>query len=410
MLPLPTELLIKIFKHCEEYDEPNDPNAEHMALPIYLEYPEDDRNYLTWLRVAQSSKQDICNIRLVCKQLHETSLGSFALILGDRIFRLTKAGLRDLKEIANAECLVPWIKTSTFGSADLIEYEWCGGLEARIALAEYDGTMHRELSLIDQAWKNHEYLSKSAIKRGLEGSLRKLPKLRSLRMVINDEPSYLHGWLTPDQREYMMAKFKPGTDFWSLSDASFTPDCCYGPRGLSTAYNVLQALRKIGREIQDLRLPTMNDPCYPGKLLPKTLRWVLPETLCTLHMSFDWFNFECYNRATFNYTDHSGSFLSALENIHILENLALCLAGCIVCEVEQTTQLFQAIRKTSKLRRLDLKGRWIILPTDLITFAEQHALTLRYLVLEYCGLEGTFLSTIHSLAAITRDHLQYLRM
>ena len=207
-----------------------------------------------------------------------------------------------------------------------------------------------------------------------------------------------------------MANFKPGTDFWSLSDASFTPDCCYGPRGLSTAYNVLQALRKIGREIQDLRFPTMNDPCYPGKLLPKTLRWVLPETLCTLHMSFDWFNFECYNRATFNYTDHSGSFLSALENIHIHENLALCLAGCIVCEVEQTTQLFQAIRKTSKLRRLDLKGRWIILPTDLIIFAEQHALILRHLVLEYCCLEGTFLSTIHSLAAITRDHLQYLRM
>lgn len=189
--------------------------------------------------------------------------------------------MRNLREISVVDVLSPWINTLTFGSADVTDQDY--GLEARIEMAEHDEDIHQNLLSIGQSWQDYSQLSVAAVKQRLNASLERFPQLRNLRMVLNDEPSYLHGWLTQDQREYIMANFKPGSPFWELSDSWFRPEFFYDSLGLDTAYYVLQALRKIGHHVQDLQLSSFDDFCT--KVTPDTLHWLLPDTLYSLRMS-----------------------------------------------------------------------------------------------------------------------------
>jgi hypothetical protein len=67
----------------------------------------------------KAAKEDICNIRSVCKDLRDAAAENFVVVLQDRRFRLTRGGLLDLEAICNDVEFAPRIKTLTFGTAQI---------------------------------------------------------------------------------------------------------------------------------------------------------------------------------------------------------------------------------------------------------------------------------------------------
>jgi hypothetical protein len=124
LLDLPAELLIQIVKGCVEYDRPhssaNDSKNDYREFQASkTEYQPNDTRRIIWFTISQPVKKDICNSRLVCRELRNAAYDSFSLILGDRRFRMSETGFADLKAMGAISALTRWIKTLTFGCAQL---------------------------------------------------------------------------------------------------------------------------------------------------------------------------------------------------------------------------------------------------------------------------------------------------
>lgn len=122
-IPLATtiaKIVIEIVKDCVEYDMPFDDDAGYEGQPpktAFYELVSVDRR--TWATISSVVKKNISNILLVYKDLRDAAFESFGTILGDRRFRITNIGLADLEDIGSNQALAPWIKTLTFGTAQL---------------------------------------------------------------------------------------------------------------------------------------------------------------------------------------------------------------------------------------------------------------------------------------------------
>lgn len=280
-LPFPPELLFRIFEYCEEYERPNNPNPQYITTSEQASNDPFPRGGQTWISIKTSSAQDICNFRLVCKQFRDASLGSFALTLADRRFRLTKIGLQDLHGIAACQALSPYIKTLTFGSANVIQAK---DVRIRNTLGRVRGdkVMYQHLSDIQHALAGYQHLTDRAIKNDLRDVLKAFPKLASLRVDAYDRPNYLGGWLTPVQKQYIEDNFKPGTSFWRLTQGTFTPRSLYESSHWNPACSVLKVMSGIGVHVQQLRI---SDSVGSR---PEALCCLLPESLLTLHLTVDW--------------------------------------------------------------------------------------------------------------------------
>lgn len=258
-LPFPPGLLFQISKCCEEIESPDGPYPQSITTPGHASDSPTFYGRLTWLKIKSSSIRDVCNIRLVCKQFRDASLASFASILGERRFRLTKIGLQDLQGIAACSGLAPYFKTLTFGSADVAKADtirkW-GDLSILSVLSRVKGdeVICRNFSDIHHALIGCHHLAERAIRNGLRDALNAFPKLAILRVDVYDRPSYLGGWLTAEQRQSIDDNFKPGTSFWRLTNGRFTPQNLYGDSDMEAACSVVRVLDKIGVRVQDLRL------------------------------------------------------------------------------------------------------------------------------------------------------------
>jgi hypothetical protein len=204
-LPLPMEVVIKIVQHCEEYDWLDDPEAMFMGEqdnPHW--YTGDNENRGTWKTATKSTKQDIRNVRLVCRQLKTGSLESFGAILGERIFRLTKIDLEDLFDIGKTAELLPWIKTLTFGTAQL-----CQGVHDSVNFTTLQEHVDEHcqsaqpFGTIEEAHtKCVAYEQSREPERDLTRVLPAFRNLENLRVVVVDKPDHHGGWLTPEQKEF----------------------------------------------------------------------------------------------------------------------------------------------------------------------------------------------------------------
>ncbi|KAH7390780.1 hypothetical protein DE146DRAFT_766851 [Phaeosphaeria sp. MPI-PUGE-AT-0046c] len=383
-LPLPCELLFEVFGYLEEYQPPERGQKAHLY------------GHLTWLRVAKSAKEDICNVRSVCKSFRETSVSSFAMILGDRYFRLTSTGLQDLQGIAAVEGLAPWIKALTFGSADVAPYT--PSLYQSTSLERLDEATHKQLSSIDKAWKEYRQLSPEALECGLRDALKVFPELRSLRIVVNDRPDYLEGWLNPAQKRYTFDNFDKGTLYWDFDG----PEDFYRSRGWDAAHNVLRAANEAGICVQYVRFDIPSNVQYSH---PEKIRYLLPSTLHTLCMPVDDHSLGWEGSSLGWESDER--FFKALENMDKLCDLTLH-GQMLYIDPLWGGHLFHALRNTSTLRRLDLNGKWTLSQTNLTDFVEQHASSLQHLLFEGVWIHGDWLSTLHALAHLTHGHLKYL--
>jgi hypothetical protein len=199
-LPLPLELVTHIIKRCAEYDITEDPNDRY---GYFLAYKNADDRYeqhqVSWTNAPASVKQDICNVRLMCKQFRSASSESFDTMLGDRRFRLTETGIQDLQDISRVKELVPWIKTLTFGTAQLSQRGGECFLDPRYV--EKFPEIAEEAEALQSAWSEHMARQQSVdYKSALAQILVAFQNLKSARIVVVDKAECPGGWLTPGLR------------------------------------------------------------------------------------------------------------------------------------------------------------------------------------------------------------------
>jgi hypothetical protein len=139
------------------------------------------------------SRQDLCNFRLVCRKLHDSSVQSLGRLLGGGVFCITKVGLDDLQAIASLTALGPHIKTLTFGYARFddpnrtphSEFE---GSFARTWRSLPDTHRDRLLSAYTEAyqWSYHNNASQHI--RLLSRVFKCFPNLHDIRLHPSDSP------------------------------------------------------------------------------------------------------------------------------------------------------------------------------------------------------------------------------
>jgi hypothetical protein len=194
LLDLPAELLIQIVKGCVEYDLPynsaNDSKNDYREFQASkTDYQPNDAKRTAWLTISRPVKKDICNSRLVCRELRNAAYDSFGLILGDRRFRMSEIGFADLKAIGALSALTPWIKTLTFGCAQLQKHRepqcYKKYLLESWDKSESQAEVDNRVADIEKAWqsfKEFSALDSSVLTR----LLTRFPKLENVRISLTD--------------------------------------------------------------------------------------------------------------------------------------------------------------------------------------------------------------------------------
>jgi hypothetical protein len=215
----------------------------------------------------------------------------------------------------------------------------------------------------------------------LPKALKAFRNVENVRIITSDNAKYLGGWLTPKQRKVVDSGkslyYDAGMFYQSTSDAPAT---------------ILKIFDTVGISIKDLRLH------YGG--FPWT--HVLPESLRVLRIT------QHFKEFAWEFADDAQPLLDALDSMKGLEELDITLAVNFTqmhrtdydSDLEFLAQdLFKAMEK---------KPNWMFDQASLCDFVRKHASTLRCLIIWRCVLNGNWLQTLHDLAEITREKLEYL--
>jgi hypothetical protein len=194
---IPLEILVNIMEGCLEYD-----HTKHATRRDYVNYASTRREYdepmdearMTRPIISEAAKEDICNLRLVCKDFQSAARESFVAVLQDRRFCLTEGGMADLGAICTDSELAPRIKALTFGSAHI------AGDRYRPAVHEY---INHDLSSIkDVRERSRRKMLAGTIERAYQDgrefnadiplvrTLKGFTNLEAIRVVVVDRPRY----------------------------------------------------------------------------------------------------------------------------------------------------------------------------------------------------------------------------
>lgn len=426
-IPLPMELVIEIIKSFEDRDMSDDPAAEHQELGAR----EAAKDSVPWLTASKSMKEDIINIRLVCKQFRDAAYESFARILSDRIFRWTRVGLGDLKGIAAQDNLTSWVRTITFGCA---QFGFSSRAEHKLYLCLSASTIQRlyaeELMLSIDKEYNTESRRKAVWLDDTTCAVRKLaavfkafPRLQNVRIVAHDRPVYLGGWLSQEEAQTVSSQYEAHSPTARSTHLMYDADrsqtnrtrLLYWSDRRRVAPCLFQAFKDAETSLKDLQV---SDALHLSvghgfafiSLLP-TLR-----TLC-ITVRKECFKSEGSHNVKENSVDTQTSFLNVLASLTNLEIISLSL-GAYILHFEYETKyeymskaVFEALQRPERplnLRRVELTGTWAIQAKDLSVFVEKHAASLQSLILHSCTLHGPLLRTLQCIASITRQTLKFI--
>lgn len=412
---IPMERLIMIVQRCAQHDWPEGPHANHIESSHNAqEYKIDDKNHAPWVTATDAAIEDICKIRLVCKVMRAASYQSFGTIIGCCRFRFTESGLGDLKVISKDLVLAPCVKTLTFASTDFTEWKCrVPQSEAHEHITCGDGTLaHREAADTDKFVKEFKALPMSTVERELNDTLRAFDGLENVRIAAPhpDLGDVSIVWIKPDGELYTAMKNDGealGEQIVWLDDTriDLNDQKEYITEGFEVANTVLTVLRKAGIHVQDFRVcSTFELSSFQRSLLPgalHTLRLTVRDTDCRT----------------------ASPLMVALASMTNLENFALVLHRLDPSEPvfepssdypqdlsweRETKAVFRAVENTQKLRCVALEGEWAYTQASLLAFVEQHASSLRCLILYGRILNAYWIPTLHGIADLTNDSLDFL--
>jgi hypothetical protein len=243
-LPLPLELVVFIVKCCAEYDS-EDPETRYVYFKGGREVVGCEDYQATWTIAPYSTKEDVCSIHLVCKQFRTASIESFGTLLGDRRFRITETDLWDLRDIKAVKELVPWIKTLTFGTAELFD----NTVEDYLAPGDLPGDPipAGQIEVLKSAFNGYLVHHRSVDhKKALSEVLVAFQNIEDARIDVVDKSHYLLGFLDAEQR---------------LKSREY---------GQEIAAEVLEAIAEAGLTLKGLRTslqtPIGPHPCHSSQV------------------------------------------------------------------------------------------------------------------------------------------------
>jgi hypothetical protein len=386
------ELVTKIVKHCEEYDWPWDPKGMYMQAQNAINgcYEHHKRDSVLWATARECTPQDICSVRLVCKQFKIASLESFGAILGHRRFRLTKIGLQDLHNISEITELVPWIKTLTFGTAQ-IDYSQRERYINQIFESVRDVEAIQTVCVKDMVYEQSKEPEKLMIK-----VLLSFRNLENARIIVEDWLDYLGGWLMSEQEKFV------DTQYFRRLQSGWYFYCRQSQYKSSRKIpaTILRAFSETNVVIKDMRFSYGWSPRNEQARL-------LPAWLKTLRIELEMESF-----------DENKTLVRALADMRGLEDLALTFKLDILLSTHNdnynseyeymTTNIIEATNNATKLRRVSFENDWFFTEHNIVAFVQQHALSLQHLMIHRCTLHGSWLQVLHAIAEITRDKLEGL--
>ncbi|KAH7390776.1 hypothetical protein DE146DRAFT_142788 [Phaeosphaeria sp. MPI-PUGE-AT-0046c] len=241
MEKLPFELLSVIFEHLQEWNTIDQPFSYLTETSRYSDQSDG------WLVHTTASRENICNFRLMGRKYRSSSVSAFGGLLGNRVFRLTKVGLDDLKAISSVAALRPYIDTLTFGSAQFAEPGELEGLWT--LLPEPARTRVRVAYAKAFEWQTRH--GQTQLHQRFEVILNALPKLHNLRLHPFDDArnhNPLGGWLTGDDYSLIREAWHDLVSRRNLIKIHpYLTD-------LSTFAPILNAITSTAKEIRDFRL------------------------------------------------------------------------------------------------------------------------------------------------------------
>jgi hypothetical protein len=97
------------------------PHCESLHRRLHYREPQATRDgeasRLTWLTIPKAVKDDVCTMRLLCKTFRDAADEAFAVVLGDRVFRMTHWNCRpqgyrkDRSLIASRQDTYLWLRS-----------------------------------------------------------------------------------------------------------------------------------------------------------------------------------------------------------------------------------------------------------------------------------------------------------
>jgi len=391
---LPVELLSCIIKHLQQWNIADQPFSQVTETSV--------DGTIGWLTHTAHSRNDICGFRLLSRKCYASSSQVFGELLGDRIFRITKVGVDDLRALAKQETLSPNIRTLTFGNAQFDEpgrNEALARLLGRLPAAD----SQRIFSTYQEAYLGAYHFYNGGNGGTIVGALadvfKELPNLKALRLLSHDQPDlhgdHLGGWLTRAD-EALLAQAK-------LDGPILTPDdisiYTVGRGGSGDMKWLAYALRDAGLHIKDLRVGGST-----GILATDLASWTcVPDKLQHVGLELDP-TFVDSQSGFLTYTD---TFFSKVPDIRSA-TLSKAYDGYTTRYAQVTTELLDMMRPYAGLEKLTIKGEWTY-TEDYIISLFHDCKSLEIFVLKGAVLwRGSWASIVKRLMTMQATKLRYL--
>ncbi|KAF2246471.1 hypothetical protein BU26DRAFT_520942 [Trematosphaeria pertusa] len=407
---MPLELTTMIVEQLEEFDLASQSHSSFIEMPtdrLVLARHWPAREDVMWVTFTNASRSNIYNARSASRRLYAASFKSFAKLLGDRRFRLTKPNMGDLKDISRAGFLRPYVQTLTFGTATFLPpdhkilHDCLQGLKQRDRdrlVASYNKCA---------TWQQTHMPDLPA---SLAAVLGVFPQLDTIRIAVFDFPAELAGWLGPGDQDIVHA------DFSSLHRNEYRGDTSRLYR--SGTPKVLPCIYKaLGLTNLNLKSISISDSTYlyvnPRPIMQfsalRTLRismlrqYILPsggvpspiiQILATMSELED----------LVLITPGGGS--DYMESV----NLGVPIRSSMLKKISRVSEeVFNSLRYHRKLRRIELSEAWAFTEADLTTFITTHSDALQCLILRYPLLTaGSWHSVLSNIAGTTDNKLEFL--
>jgi hypothetical protein len=395
MESLPVELLSAIATQIQEW------NISHRPFSEITETSEDGT--IGWLTHTQVSRETLCTFRLVSRACYASSFHAFGALLGDRVFRITRCGWKDLEALSSYATLQPHIRTLTFGNArfsvphrqqnkQLVDLTRDLGPEGAPLLAAYGR---------EAAWQRLHGGVRGYFSEAMVNWLRKLPNLRSVRLLLSDRPgvhNHLGGWLSSADKERVAqaTSQSPALQLEDESIYSIQP-------GTARRLNVLAySLQQARTPIEDLRVG-----CGYGLSSSDLYDWMKSAemTRCIRHLRLDLDPQYLEPSCTYHkYKDIIFSKLPGLRSV----SLSLIHNGHSQL-AEVTSELMLILRSLPCLENVTLRCEWTYAEDDIIALLLKcenlHTLALKGPVLA----RGSWASVVGQLMLMRPSNLKHLQ-
>ena len=402
---LPVEIISLIVEHLQQW------NISDQPFSHLTETSKDGT--VGWLTHTVESRRDVCNFRLVCHSFYNSSLRSFGEVLGNRIFRITKADLEDLEAISCVAALTPHIRTITFGSAQFDDISINQTLH--VVLANIPAPHQLRLqAAYSRAFEWQRQLPHRGYVRPMEAVLNRLPNFENIRLLTSDHPdrsSHLRGWLDPGDSEIIAKAWHETAGGWpedeSIYDigqasirqqarstvAAFFPLCC--------------ALQDAGTVLRELRIG-LEDAVSPQALFALMNDTGMVSTLHRLRLQIDprFFQLSHQQQSALYYE----CIFALLPNVTDL-SLSLVHDARFWNFGSAASSLLQLLRLLPHLKQLTMRGNWAYNERDLVDFVTDHGEHLAKLALKGPVLSaGSWTRVVQQLASVRLSALQHLQL